>query len=90
MLCDDNYSCDALSSQQVNGEADLFTLIEDLRDDRVCMVQHDIQYELVHHACLRHAERTKHEVAYHHFYLYLPLSLPLRMSNFCGLFQAFY
>ena len=41
----------------VDGEVDLIAIIKDIRNDRVALVQHLNQYELVHQACLDFADR---------------------------------
>lgn len=41
---------------------DVIEVIKDIRNDRCAMVQHPQQFELVHEACIRFAELTKHKI----------------------------
>ena len=45
-----------------DGEVDLLARIKELRNDRVALVQHGNQYELVYQACLDFAERCDKDV----------------------------
>ena len=49
---------------QTDGQVNPLTVVESIRKDRVSLVQHNNQYELVHHACLEYAERALHEIQY--------------------------
>eukprot|EP00055_Hartaetosiga_balthica_P001006 m.138003 g.138003 ORF g.138003 m.138003 type:complete len:601 (-) comp12910_c0_seq1:117-1919(-) len=43
------------------GKADPLKVIEKIRNDRCALVQHPIQFEFVHSACVRYAELHKHK-----------------------------